>query len=588
MTTKRPGGGKPALHRRAHKHIRHHYFRLMPDKKHHRVLIWVVFFVTAGIIAGQMLYPPERAVPFAMLGNHTVAWKTDVEISQDINQAFQAKKVRITVDDEAAEYTLAETGAEPAAESMALQLTEYPYWQRFIPLSILWQLPHIETITTTYSNQVLEQFVAEQQDRFMIEPVNAGVAIRDGKLVATMDKDGQNISYDKLKQSLLDARVDYEGVVNISLVPEPIPADKQSEDIREVATQAEAALSRSVIIEVGGETFTPDVDTVATWLTLSETESGQTALSLNPKQIDMYVTELNKQVGESAGQTNIILQNGIEVSREPGKVGKRVDADALKSSLAAYLLRGEGTGTITLSLVDVAPQLIYNRRYTPTEAGLRAYVKDAARDQNANIAVEQLSNGYWTASADGDLSTVSASTYKLYVALYLFDQMKQGKIKWDDPMLDTTVSGCFDRMTIASTNPCAEQWLRDFRRTNVNKFIWSKGFSKGTTVNDTMAARTTAHDLAKYMVGLERGTLISGAQRDRLLQSLSTHPYRWGVPAGSGGMVYDKVGFLWDYIHDAAIVRHPKGTYVIVVMTQGRSYGTIAAITREVEKILYP
>ena len=143
-------------------------------------------------------------------------------------------------------------------------------------------------------------------------------------------------------------------------------------------------------------------------------------------------------------------------------------------------------------------------------------------------------------------------------------------------------------MTNAGTNPCAEAWLNSWGRDNVNNFVYEHGFSRGTTFTDPVATHTTAADLAKFMIGLEDGSLVGGAYRDRLLHSLSVHPYRSGVPAGSAGQVWDKVGFLWDYVHDAAIVRHPKGRYVIVVMTKGRSYATIAGITREVEKIMYP
>ena len=38
-------------------------------------------------------------------------------------------------------------------------------------------------------------------------------------------------------------------------------------------------------------------------------------------------------------------------------------------------------------------------------------------------------------------------------------------------------------------------------------------------------------------------------------------------------------------LHDAAIVYSPKGTYVLAVMTDGSSWGTIADLTRELEKI---
>ncbi len=90
------------------------------------------------------------------------------------------------------------------------------------------------------------------------------------------------------------------------------------------------------------------------------------------------------------------------------------------------------------------------------------------------------------------------------------------------------------------------------------------------------------------MIGLNDGSLVGGEYRDRLLDSLGRHPYRYGIPTGSKGNVHDKVGFVWDYVNDTAIVQHPRGTYVMAIMTKGYSYATIASITREVERIMYP
>ena len=73
-----------------------------------------------------------------------------------------------------------------------------------------------------------------------------------------------------------------------------------------------------------------------------------------------------------------------------------------------------------------------------------------------------------------------------------------------------------------------------------------------------------------------------------LLEKMGRQLYPYGIPAGSKGKVYDKVGFLWSYIHDTGIVYHPKGTYVLTVMTSGYSYAKIAEITRQVEAIMYP
>ena len=175
--------------------------------------------------------------------------------------------------------------------------------------------------------------------------------------------------------------------------------------------------------------------------------------------------------------------------------------------------------------------------------------------------------------------------------MVLFDRINKGQIHWTDPMLDTNVAECFDRMTVASTNPCAESWIAQFGRQYINDFIHTRGFSSGTSFTTGSANQTTAADLNKYMIGLDNGTLVSGANRQKLEYNLSRHPYKYGIGTGSSvpaNQIYDKVGFLWDYIHDTGIVPHPRGKYILTIMTKGQSYAAIANVTREIERIMYP
>jgi beta-lactamase class A len=170
----------------------------------------------------------------------------------------------------------------------------------------------------------------------------------------------------------------------------------------------------------------------------------------------------------------------------------------------------------------------------------------------------------------------------------VFDDINSGKLTWDTPMLDTTAGGCFERTIVPSTNPCAEEWIRQYGRQALNDYVHGKGFSGGTGFTFRDATHTTAGDLAKYLIGLNNGSLITGSNRDMLLEKMGRQLYRTGIPAGAKGWAQDKVGFLWDYIHDAAIVHNPRGNYVLVVMTKGYSYGYIANVARQIDTILYP
>ena len=125
--------------------------------------------------------------------------------------------------------------------------------------------------------------------------------------------------------------------------------------------------------------------------------------------------------------------------------------------------------------------------------GFQAYIDKKAR-WNTWISIQQLDGEKWSLGARDTESVVSGSTYKLYVALYLFKEMNEGKRDWNTPILGTTTNAYFDRMTIASTNPCAEDWLNQFGRTNLNNYLYSRGFSTATTFTHPEAAHTSARD----------------------------------------------------------------------------------------------
>lgn len=560
----------------------------MPNKKHHRVLVWVVFLVVSITIGVQMAYPLNRAVPFATLAGKWVGFQNELDLANTIAGAFPDAKVILKVGDKSAEITLVKAGAQPNADAMVKQLVDYPFWQRFIPGSILWQRPSVVVWSVDYSPKQLNTFAAEQAKALSYDSTSANLAIRNGILVATGDKQGIKVAAADVSRALIDAKPQYGAVVAVTPKTEVVPAEKTMHDLASVRTQAESALSLPVTILANGQTFTPTPSEKASWLKLADDQNGKAALSLNADALNSYIDNtITKQVGKIAGQTNITLQNGREVSRQIGEQGLKVNNQPLIESMSKYLLTHTGRSSFVAEMVAVEPGIIYNSSYTATQDGLQAYIAEKAK-HGAWISIKQLDGQRWTAGADDHDSVVSGSTYKLYVALYLFNEMDAGRITWDTPILDTNTDTCFNRMTIASTNPCAEEWLRKFGRTNVNNFLYDKGFSTATTFTNPEATHTSADDLTKYMIGLEQGTLISGAHRDRLLYSLSHHPYRYGIPTGSAGQVWDKVGFVFDYVNDTAIVHHPRGTYVMTIMTQGQSYAAIANMTREIEKIMYP
>jgi hypothetical protein len=569
--------------------LRASYVRYLPEKRQHRMLAWGMATGALIIIIAQLLYPPGYGLPLAGIPGHPLALATHEAMAKAIVDQFDVSKLKLTLGSgKSVEYPLKSAGAEPNTEEMIKRLSDYPLWQRFVPGSILWQSARLVEADIYYSQEPFQQFVDARCKDLSFPPQNARLAIEKSRIVATEAVAGSTMDCSELLSIISRTTMLLGKTTNLTVPTQLVQPVRTSKDLAKVQAKAEVALNHTVTITADNRQFSPSKSEQASCITISKSKKGDVNLTNDKEKIKTYLKGINKKVGKSAGQTNITIVDGRETGRRVGSIGRTINGDALTKHLATVLLVPPPTVTIAAQFVDLQPSVIFNSRYTATRAGLQAFIDDIARTRNMRISIIQLDGGRWTAQARATESIPSASTYKLFVALVLFDRINKGEIHWSDPMLDTTVAGCFERMTVASTNPCAEKWIAMFGRQYINNFIYARGFSKGTSFTTGSANQTTAGDLTKFMIGLDNGTLVSGANRARLLDSLGRHPYRYGIPTGSVGVVHDKVGFLWDYVHDAAIVQHPRGKYIMTIMTKGQSYSAIATATREIERIMYP
>ncbi len=569
--------------------LREHYFRVMPNHRHHRVIVWSLFLTIAAILAVQFAYPLDRGLPLARLGGTMAAFMPREQVAKLVADQFDQTEFKFVVGNKIYQRPLKLAGAEPDTELVVSKMVEYPFLQRFIPLSILWQPAMVDSLPLAFEQSQIDATIAEAVKTVSYPPQDAVLEIKDGNLRLAEAASGQEVTADQLKQSLLQGTIRPGIVMSLTVVPRVVPAERNLQDLAAVRSQAEAALHHTLVIQVEGQPVELSQNTIASWLALTKDDKGVIHLELSDTSLDTFASELNKKFGVAAGETNVTVVNGHETARTAGISGRTVNVEALHVELQRQLIDGTPSRPITVSFLPTTPTIIYNNTYSATRDGLQSYVNDISKSRNMRIMIQQLDGQKWEVEARAHESTPSASTYKLFVALELFERIDKGEFTWNSPILDTTFDKCFDRMTIASTNPCAEKWLEMFGGYSaMNDFVYSRGFSDATDFTNPVAKHTSAADLTQYMIGLEQGTLLGGANRDRLLHSLSVHPYRYGIPTGSKGVVWDKVGFLWDYVHDTAIVHHPQGTYVMTIMSKGQSYARIAEVTREIERIMYP
>ena len=155
MTNKRARAAASA--KRLHKKVKQTYRSAMPEQKRHRMLVWAAFFVVVAILAVQILYPLDRALPLARMNGRWVGWQSETDLANQATLVFQRSKIKLLLAANRAVFmTLSEAGADIKAEEMASQLANYPFWLRLVPFSIFWQLPNVQTLDLAFALPTLE------------------------------------------------------------------------------------------------------------------------------------------------------------------------------------------------------------------------------------------------------------------------------------------------------------------------------------------------------------------------------------------------------------------------------------------------
>lgn len=539
------------------------------------------------VVLVQLLYPSNRSLPYAYVGETAVGYRTISDVQAAVQQSFNSSTVHLSAERVTTDASLPSLGAELDVEKTSEELMTYPLWQRLLPFSIFWARPTAEKLYVTFDDETLNDAASSVAAKLVAPSKNGSIAVDDNGGVSLVSaEEGVSVTDENVKKAVQDA--DYSiGVSNVSVTPILTDPAVTNDTIGTVKSQIEAILEKDITIKnsVTNDTYTPSKKDIAAWIHIADDMS----LSLDKEAALAYVNELAKAQIVVAGTTTITMVDGRETSRTAASTGRGVNSDQLTNDLTSALF-DSGDTAITLNFVTTQPNVTYNRSYTNSQAALQAYIDEVTAGGNIEIAVTQLDGAGWTAASGATKSVVAASTYKLFISLLLFEKINAGQLGWSSAVNGTgqTADTCLYNTIIYSANVCPEEWIGQWGRQWINNSLYAKGFSTATTFTASDATHTSAGDLRKLLIGLYNRSLYTSADATKLIGLMENQVYRSGIPAGSEGVVADKVGFLWDYLNDAAIVYHPRGTYVLVIMTQGESWARIAAITRQLENIMYP
>lgn len=539
-------------------------------------IVWVSL-LCGTLVLLQLLYPDDRALPFARMNGNMVGLR-DVGGLRPLLMATSRQPMAITIGGETIRGELADAGISADEIATAKRLGEYPWYWRMVPFSgfVIGALRD-EPVQTHINAAVLQAYLKKIENLCTVPPKNATLKVSGETVQLDKAIDGTSCPFGSVQRQL-DGLSLSKGGLTYRLSLTKIAPTRNDNEVEPLVTEAKVVTARPLTVMVAGSTYLVPKATVASWLTIVDTDTGTLRLDASTDLIKKYFETIQKDIYVRPGVTEITTRDGIEIKRTDGAVGRGIDGDTSAAAVTRALF--EKTSTATLVVAVLPPTLQYIRSYSNTPQGLQALVADLSKANN-NMAISVRKLGDTGVHALGDQQYHPASTYKLFVAYSVLKRIDSGVWTWDKPTNYGNVSSCFDRMIVNSDNACAEWFGGTIGWATVFNEIRAQGLSKSSVTASGFLS--TSNDLALFLQKLEANQLgLTEPSRARLLEAMKRQVYRSGIPAGVTSQVADKVGFLDETIHDAAIVYSPKGVYIVVIMSKGSSWGAIASVAREI------
>jgi len=249
-----------------------------------------------------------------------------------------------------------------------------------------------------------------------------------------------------------------------------------------------------------------------------------------------------------------------------------------------------------------------------TKSGLSDVVGNALKDAKGDYAVV-ISNFKTGESYSLNEHKIfeAGSLYKLWVMGAVYEHIQLGTFKKDailseditvlnekfhlatesaeleEGRIELPVDVALRRMITISDNYSALLLAWKLRLSKVSAFMDTKGFFESDLGRNDELPTTTAYDIALFFERLYRGQLADSKSTEEMIALLKAQQLNDKIPKllPQNTTIAHKTGELGLVSHDGGIVYHPKGDYIIVVLSSSSRPGDAAERVAQISKSVF-
>ncbi len=548
-------------------------------KKHYVHVLQEAGIAVGVLVAIQLLYPVTFARPRTFIGNNNYGFKSYDSTVSKLNQ-LNSKQVKVALAGRDITTKLSDTGLQVNSENIANQAIDYKWYERLIPFSILASKNFTEIKLSKINPDQTNKFVTSIKN-FDTSAADAEVKLVEGEVQVKPAVIGAKYKEEAVNNALENITLTNE--VTIKVPVENSDPEITTSEAEKIAAIIKQRISTPLVINIDGDKLDVTSKQMAAWISPVKNDKGDLVITYNRDQIKETLKSLQSKIYISQVANTVTLVDGDAVGSTAGKRGQILNLEQTVDAIIADTSAGRTQSTGVVSPVNASTQ--YIRSYTKSSKGMQALIIEWVKSHGGQYGVSMASlDGSISASVNGGTRFTSASIYKLYFADIVYNKVASGQLSLSDPINGSTIGGCIEVMIVRSDNSCAIALGNLVGWSANDGYLHNQGF--GSTTFASSGHLTTANDTAKLLSKLMAGSLISSDHKNLLLGYMGRNIYRSGIPAGSLGSVANKVGFLDGLNHDAGVVYHPKGSYVLVVMSNGSSFSNIADLSRKISNLM--
>jgi beta-lactamase class A len=552
-------------------------------KRHHKkallILVGAIITTCIASVVVQLIYPNDRSLPATRLAGSFLTFQDTTVVKKQLAR-YDQQSFTLTVGTDKETITPAKVGMTYVNDDNVHQVFSYPFVARLIPFSLFFQNKTFiqGNLKPTINASTLQAYADALSSKNNSKPIEGVITIENGKVIEHPPQPGHAFTADEITSHLKAMTASIPA--NVTVPGRSIPPIYTAEAVHIAATKA-TSLIHPVVLTVSGTDFTIPAETVGSWLQFTADPTTKTiTIGTDVAATKSYLDTIAKKLYRAPTTTSVTLLDSQEVDRQVGAAGSYFDTTTAATTLGTSVTSGQSS--LTVAMKPVSSPINYVRTYSNSQAGLQALLDYLVSSKGEyGISVHEMSARGWTASSNGAKDFVTASTYKLFVAYSTLLRIENGTFDWSDPTGNTDMTTCFSRMIVNSDNDCAQAlgvrvgWDTVFSEAN--------SLGLGNTYQGSDTFHSTANDESLFLQKLSAGEILTPTDQALLLNLMSQQIYRQGIPAGVGVPVSDRVGFLWGYLNDAAIVYSPSSTYVLVILTNNSSWSQIADTARQIQ-----